>query len=457
MKLTTKVQNCNEYKSSNIDVENIARWIRTNSIPLDTVKFNSGFKDMEPLKELLALSKIVALGEATHGTREFFQVKHRMLEFLVNNLDFHLFGIEASLPDTMTVNEYVLNGKGNPAEAVGSMLFWTWNTEEVLDLVNWMREYNKDPSNKKKLKFYGFDMQHTKTPIDKLKSFFKKVDLDFYYRFDEVMKPFLNDSGKQHNYYKLPDNIKKEVVKEIKATIQHLKLNRKRFIKKTSIDDFVFIFRYAIIIKQAEEMYAAWKNGEIMELSDSLRIRDKYMADNVRWILNHEGPNSKIVLWAHNEHISSKGLGQGVPSMGSYLKEFYGDKYVNFGFSFSSGSFQALKTDPYEKEFLKRYKGLQKHTVGLAPKGNIGWYMHQAGIPLFILNLHKPSDIKAVDKWIKHPHPMRYIGGAFNEKIEKEFKEIILPDQFDFLIHIDKTTSARILPTGPQGFGTIKK
>jgi hypothetical protein len=72
------------------------------------------------------------MGEATHGSREFFQMKHRMLEFLAEKMGFTVFAIEANWPESLAVNDFVLNGEGDPAVALAGMYFWTWNTEEVL-------------------------------------------------------------------------------------------------------------------------------------------------------------------------------------------------------------------------------------------------------------------------------------------------------------------------------------
>jgi erythromycin esterase-like protein len=112
---------------------------------------------MKPLKKLIGKARIVSLGEATHGTREFFQLKHRMLEFLATEMGFTIFSIEANMPEAYRLNDYVLNGKGDPAELISGMYFWTWNTQEVLDMVLWMREFNK--SGKGRVQFTGFDMQ----------------------------------------------------------------------------------------------------------------------------------------------------------------------------------------------------------------------------------------------------------------------------------------------------------
>lgn len=132
-------------------------WLAANAIRLDTVEAGHGFGDMRPLKKIVGQARIVSLGEATHGTREFFQLKHRMLEFLASEMGFNIFSIEANMPEAYRLNDYVLNGNGDPARLIHGMYFWTWDTQEVLDMVQWMREFNK--SGKGRVQFTGFDMQ----------------------------------------------------------------------------------------------------------------------------------------------------------------------------------------------------------------------------------------------------------------------------------------------------------
>src|ERR1700731_2659437 len=116
----------------------VTSWFKSAAIPLDSTSPESGLDDLRQLQSTIGDARIVAMGEATHGTREFFQLKHRMLEFLVGRMGFTVFGIEANWPESLAVNDYVLNGNGDPAQALAGLYFWTWNTEEVLDLILWM-------------------------------------------------------------------------------------------------------------------------------------------------------------------------------------------------------------------------------------------------------------------------------------------------------------------------------
>lgn len=149
-------------------------WIRKHAIPLTTVEAGHGFQDMQALRKAVGGASIVALGEATHGTREFFQLKHRMIEFLASQKGFTIFSIEANMPEAYRLNDFVLNGKGDPKELLKGMYFWTWNTEEVLNLILWMREFNQ--SGKGRMEFTGFDMQTPTVSMEIVRKFVQQYD-----------------------------------------------------------------------------------------------------------------------------------------------------------------------------------------------------------------------------------------------------------------------------------------
>ena len=132
-------------------------WLEEHAIPLVSCEAGHGFEDLAPLTSMIGDAQIVGLGESTHGTREHFQMKHRLVEFLVEKLGFSWFAIEASTPEAHRLDAYVLGGDGDPEELIRGMYFWTWRTEEVLAMVEWMREHNARSDHK--IHFTGFDMQ----------------------------------------------------------------------------------------------------------------------------------------------------------------------------------------------------------------------------------------------------------------------------------------------------------
>src|SRR5215218_3728195 len=149
-------------------------WIRANAIRLSTTEAGRGLDDMRALKPLIGKARIVSLGEATHGTREFFQLKHRMLELLATEMGFTIFSIEANMPEAYRLNDYVLTGAGDPAELLRGMYFWTWNTVEVLEMIHWMRAFNA--SGRGRVQFTGFDMQTPTVALDIVQQFIRRFD-----------------------------------------------------------------------------------------------------------------------------------------------------------------------------------------------------------------------------------------------------------------------------------------
>ena len=137
--------------------------VKAAALPLKSVAAGSGLEDLAPFDSSLSGVEVVAMGEPTHGSREVFQFKHRMFEYLVERHGFTVFALESSMPDTVAMDRYVLHGEGTPEQAVQKQGFWTWSTDEVVDLIKWMRAYNLDPKHTKKLRVVGIDMQNQAT------------------------------------------------------------------------------------------------------------------------------------------------------------------------------------------------------------------------------------------------------------------------------------------------------
>ncbi len=139
-----------------------AAWLRQHAIALDTHEPGSGVEDLRPIRALVGDARLVALGECTHGSREIFRMKHRLLEFLASEMGFTIFSIEANMPEAYAVDAFVQGGDADPEDLIRGMYFWTWSTEEVADMVRWMRDFNaarRDAGDARRIVFTGFDMQ----------------------------------------------------------------------------------------------------------------------------------------------------------------------------------------------------------------------------------------------------------------------------------------------------------
>jgi len=149
-------------------------WTKEKASPFSTPDAGNGFDDLTAVKAMVGSARIVGLGEGTHGTSEFFRMKHRLLEYLATEMGFTIYAVEGGMPEAYLVNDYVLNGNGDPKKLFQGMVSWEWNAQEVLDTILWMRQFNL--SGKGPLQFAGFDMQLGSTAAANVRNFVSQAD-----------------------------------------------------------------------------------------------------------------------------------------------------------------------------------------------------------------------------------------------------------------------------------------
>jgi erythromycin esterase-like protein len=491
-------------KSESLD---LARAIKKDMIPLSTVDPSKPLNDLKPLSKLLKGVDVVGIGEATHGTSEFCSMKHRMFRYLVEQQGFTVFGLEASMPDCIPMDDYVLNGKGDPKAAVFAQGFWTWSTQEVLDLILWMRQYNLNPKHLKKLRVVGYDMQSqvgctlffqrkekeltgqadanywehlSWLPLDQERRASARAKMDELIKLigekqgDEARKfaVFVEDvyfQSEKNTWIQALNAKQQEVVptmgqtfKDAASLITELKLTSGEAFEglklldghKEKLVDVPLADRLKAsktFLSQCQALYML-ANGKDVAINDRIRrqcqlltflslvmtapdetagsvlsffYRDKCMATNIVRANENLFPGQKMMVWAHNGHIM-KMEGAGGKSMGANLDQMIGKKYFPIGFSFSSGSFNAV--GPVEDQFT--------HVVGKSKIGSLDDALFKSGNPLFFLPLNGDYGT----------HSSRYIGAYFDPKKEADFYTNLPPSRaFSALIFIAKTTPTHLL------------
>jgi erythromycin esterase len=412
----------------------VIAWLREAAIPLQSVEAEHGFADMEPLRRMVGDAHLVCLGEATHGTREFFQLKHRMLELLATRMGFSVFGIEATFPESFDVNRYVLTGEGDPAQALANLHFWTWNTEEVLGMIRWMREYNQNASNPRKLKFYGFDMQF---PGDAA-----KVAMEYLLRVDPTsadsvladLQRFRTDPGQ---LARLPAEERAAIQATLQRVLAIFDGKKEEYVRNSSAEEWGIARQHARVVQQYGESTGS-------SAASSPGLRDRFMAENVQWILQHEGPGTRMVVWAHNGHISTgeDQLGGSRP-MGSWLRGALGPDMVTFGFAFDQGSFRAV--DGGSKQNV-----VQPFSVGPALEGSLDQTLARLNMPIAVVDLRGVPDSGIVSDWFARPHRMKSIGAVYSLASGRDYyAKVRVTGDFDALFFVEETSAA--LPvSGPN-------
>jgi erythromycin esterase len=291
----------------------------------------------------------------------------------------------------------------------------------------------------KKVRFLGFDIHNNNPAIDLVGNYLTKVAPDRVEAFNKAVQLFRSDdSGRQHLQYiiQVSDADKAQTSATLNELLGFLHLNQTRFALQTSAAEFARAFENATILAEFADTYRRPLNAS----GSSGSVRDLYMAHNVIRRLNEEKPGTRIIVWAHNDHIGkSKG------TQGSYLQAVYGPEYYALGFSFNQGAFQAREMVPNAT-----MGSLREFTVNAAPEGSVEWYLNRTGIKDFIVDFRNTAKTEVVEQWLGKRQRMRSIGLGFVSDASS-YLRVNLQQSYDGLVFIETTTRARPNPTGTRG------
>ena len=398
--------------------------------PFNSPLPESSTADLAFFKDEVGESSIIALGESTHGTSEFFSLKHKLFRYAVEELNVRVFAMEDHLIVAENIDRFVKTGIGNAKESMAGC-FDVWYREEVVKLIQYIRDFNTSHPNDM-ISFIGIDMQNLSHSIDQFSAFLSQQDPDLYDRMESDLEYFrqkeaiaftTDDSLEQKNWI-----AKANVFYTTVASHQHEWLTQAK--NRTDSTRVLYGVRYASLIKQRIKMFL---NRDV-ELS-----RDQSMADNVIWYRNKINPSQKMVIWAHDVHVSrgdhlevARNMHSGI-SLGSYLSKEYNTDFKSFGFFSYQGFYRAFKT--------YKYAELIDCPLTKAPKGSLEEIMHQASTRLESANLY--FRMIRSEKWLTEGLPTR-----FANHVNCEFcfwTRYSIPYQFDGVFFIDQTTSAQLI------------
>ncbi|HVG24915.1 MAG TPA: erythromycin esterase family protein [Thermoanaerobaculia bacterium] len=392
-------------------------WLRATAAPFDTTKARSGLDDLNVLSTIVDNARIVSLGEATHGSSEFFTMKHRILEYLVERKGFTVFAIEANLPEADAVDDYVVNGRGNAAAALTGMYFWTWDTAEVLDMIEWMREYNLRRGNRPPLRFRGFDAQFMHGGIALIDAYVRRIDRDRATSFN-ALYDCMRGYNQPDRYGALPAETRNACAAKVALAFTTLQSRRAEYAERSGAEEYEKHLRYARTIVQAEAIWSRRAD------------RDELMAENVEWLADVAHPGEKLVLWAHNGHVSAESPFR----MGSFLRTRFGSDMVIFGFDFDRGAFTSNGPT-----------GLGTWSINEGPLEGWEEYFREAHQPRFFLDLRNVWSRPAAD-YVHLPQRMWSIGSVWdptNVGGRHRFN-VAVANAYDVIIYIEVVTASRL-------------
>ena len=402
----------------------VGEWLDANVHPFDGAHLSLPHSDLGFLRDLVGDASVVSLGEATHGTREFFEMKARILRFLVEEMGFDTFAIEATWPESRRLDRYVRTGEGDPRRLLSGLYFWTWNTEAVLEMIEWMRDHNAAGGD---VGFHGFDMQHPGMALHNVLEYLRRVAPGEAVAAESKLAclvAYANDSRNR----KLRPGYRDETEAYRADCGARLENVRERLVAR----------RDAHVAIAGEDAYAVAAQSLRVATQYHLRAtetqrRDESMAENTLWIRDRIGPDGRMVLWAHNGHVSAWPGAQGW-----YLREALGDEMVIVGFTHGAGEFTAVQV------------GGRLQTMSLDPivPDSFEHFLSSASAPRFALDLRGEDTADSGAAWLAGERPMRWIGAVYDvaEPQRWGWWETPLIEWYDVIIWFDSTRATSLLP-----------
>lgn len=367
--------------------------IRNRAIPIKSVQAGSGFEDLDAVGAMIDDARIVALGEATHGTAEFFKMKHRLFEYLVEKKGFTVFGIEANWATVRMVDRYIKTGEGDVDKAARA-LQEPWVTQEVRDMVAWMRAYNARRGDRAPVSVFGFDMQ---SPGDAVKCV---VDL--------VARLGPSDQAEVARLYEDPADfwqVSSEEIARLRAqalrVAELLDTKRDELAKVLNPAERLELSRCARHINQAYELRA---------MGTPPMLRDAMMAENAQRLIAESFSQQKVVLWAHNGHVGTWQAGA-EKFMGGRLREVFGDQMFVVGFSTDRGQVRARRLKDGAETNPGRWVSLPLNPPVPYSADTL---FAATGLPRFALDLRHPPAGSELARWLSRNHLMRDVGWGYD-------------------------------------------
>ncbi len=302
--------------------------------------------DFDHLLEFIGDAQFVLLGEASHGTHEFYRQRAQITKRLIQEKGFTVVAVEADWPDAYRVNRYVRGG-GEDADAVEALSgfkrfpAWMWRNADVLDFVGWLRNHNDSlPPDARRTGFYGLDLYSMHASIEAVLSYLDKVDPEGARRARHRYGCFehFGEDPQSYGYAAglgLSHTCESEVVSQL-IDLQRRAAEYARRDGRIAADDFFYAEQNARLVKDAEQYYRTMFRGRVA----SWNLRDQHMAETLDSVVDHVSMNkqrAKAVLWAHNSHLGDARATQmgksGEWNVGQLVRQKHGRDCVLVGFT----------------------------------------------------------------------------------------------------------------------------
>jgi erythromycin esterase len=413
---------------------------RTKTYPL------SNSKDLDPLLERIGDSRLVLLGEASHGTHEYYTWRSAITRRLIEEKGFNFIAVEGDWPDCYRINRYIkgfADANKKPEHVLGNFNrwpTWMWANWEIAAMVSWLKEYNTGRSANKRAGFYGLDVYSLWESLEALINYLKKTDPATAKIAEKVMDCFSAYEKNERLYAinSLSASCQNEVVqllKEIRLKASHYNQDPEAAINTV---------QNAFVAVEAENYY---RNMVTFD-KQTWNIRDGHMMDTLNRLLEFHGIESKAIIWEHNTHVGDARYTtmrkQGMFNIGQLAREQYSEnEAVIVGFGSYSGSVMA--GDDWGAV-------MQEMEVPEAKKGSIEDYLHKQSEENRLIIFDRSKESLVTDDEYNRVVQHRAIGVVYHPHYEENnYVPSHFSRRYDSFIYIDRTTALHPLHIKPDG------
>jgi erythromycin esterase-like protein len=403
--------------------------------------------DYDLLLELIGDAQVVLLGEASHGTHEFYHERARITRRLIEEEGFAAVAVEADWPDAYRVNRWV-RGRSDDRDAFEALgdferfPRWMWRNRDVLQFVDWLHRHNAEQPEDRRAGFYGLDLYSLFASMQEVIRFLEKVDPEAAARARHRYSCF-DAFGEDTQAYGYAAEFGVTRSCEDQAVQQLLEVQRDRAglaerDGRVPEDELFYTEQNARLVRNAEEYYRTMFRGRV----DSWNLRDRHMSETLEALIGHlarGGRRARVVVWEHNSHIGdalATEMGQlGEWNIGQLTRQRLGDQSMLIGFTTYSGTVTAASDWDAPAERKRVRPALPESFEAL---------FHTVGIPDFLLPLRGNARLaEALEK----PRLERAIGVIYRPESERvsHYFEARIPQQFDAVIHLDDTSAVEPL------------
>lgn len=385
-------------------------------------------------------ARVVLLGEATHGTSEFYRARAAITRRLVERHGFTIVAVESDWPDAAFLDRFIRDGADEPfpEEAFTRFPRWMWRNEEVMVLVDWLKAWNAGRPEDGRVEFRGLDVYSLGNSMQAVIEYLESVDPGAARTARERFACLSPWFATPERYGREVMFGKKHPCEDKVAEILHDLLEKRVAYGSRDGEAFFDAAQNARIVRAAEQYYRVMYRGSV----ESWNLRDRHMFDTLRHVLDRRGPQAKAVVWAHNSHIgnaSATAMGwEGEFNIGELARTAFRDEAVLVGFSTDRGTVAAA-TDWDGPMEIKRVRPARDDSHEAL--------FRAAGHPRSLTVL-RGEERRALREALAEPRLERAIGVIYRPETERQshYFEAVLPDQFDAMVWFEETRAVTVLP-----------